>query len=103
MATSTQIADLRRMVNEPTTTTYSDVQIAAFIDASTSLNAAASTVWTEKAAKLASLVDVKEGSSSRNLGDLYDQALKMAKSFSDAAEASVGGVRNSRTRSIERA
>jgi hypothetical protein len=103
MATVTQIADLRKMVNEPTTAVYSDQYLSDLIDASANSSAAAVVIWDQKAARYAELVNVKEGNSSRDLGDLYDQALSMSKHYSDASEAISGGTRKSRTRPIDRA
>lgn len=103
MASADDIAALRRMVHEPTTATYSDLVLSARIDAAANINAAAAAIWNEKAARYAELVDVKEGSSSRSLGDLHGQALAMAKSFQEASDATTGGSGRSRTRAIERA
>lgn len=102
MATVSEIADLRRMANEPTTAVYTDEALSTLIDASASLSAAAASIWQEKAARYASLVDVREGSSSRSLGDLYEQALSMSKHYSDAATVAAGGRKPARTRAIER-
>lgn len=102
MATPTEIADLRRMINEPTTATYSDDALGDIIDASANLSSAASSVWTEKAARYAGLVDVSEGSSRRSLGDLYEQALSMATHHASIGAGSTGGSSRARTRAIER-
>lgn len=103
MATVSEIASLRRMVNEPTATLYSDVDLGTLIDGSTNLAGAAATIWDEKAARFAQLVNVKEGSSSRDLGDLYEQALSMSTHYSSASLAAAGGRKPARTRDIERA
>ena len=102
MATPTEIADLRRMINEPTTTTYTDDALSDLIDAAADLDAAASSVWTEKAATYTELVDVSEGSSRRSLGDLHEQALVMAKHYRSTSSGNTGGSVRARTRAIER-
>jgi len=98
MATTEQIADLRRMVNEPTADTYADADLGSRIDTSGSLKAVAATIWTEKAAQYADLVDVQEGSSRRSLGKLHEQALAMASMYGEPDTTR----RQSRTRQIER-
>jgi len=103
MATEAQIASLRRMTNEPTVDTYSDASLNTIIDAAGGLDSAAALIWSEKAASYAGLVDVKEGSSSRSLGSLHNQALAMHKSYNDAANGTNGRAPRSRTRPIERA
>lgn len=103
MATAEQIAELRRLVDEPTETVYSDVDLSARIDAvSGDLNLLAGTVWREKAAKLTSLIDVQEGSSNRKMSQLQTQALKMASMFDVSLEATLRAPRAARTRKVER-
>lgn len=46
-ATAAQVAQLRRMVSEPTTTTYSDVQIAAYIELYPLVDARGESPWVE--------------------------------------------------------
>jgi len=87
MATAEDIAALRLLINEPNDVEpWTDEVLAAIIDSTTSLPAAASQVWTSKAASYSSLVDVSESGSSRKLGDLHKNALGMAAHF-----AAVGG------------
>lgn len=102
MATSEEIAQLRRYVDEPTTTTYTDADLSARIDFEQSVTAAASTIWLEKAAGYGKLVDMQEGSSRRSLSQLADRALTMATRFGGASSVSAGG-RKATTRAIERA
>jgi hypothetical protein len=85
MATADQIADFRLLIAESDEETYTDEQLSALLDASTSANAAASQIWIEKAASAASLVNVSESGSSRSLGDIQRNALAMAKVFGDNA------------------
>lgn len=103
MATTEQIAVLRSMINEPDNVEpYTDDLLGSIIDASTSLNAAAAGIWKSKAAQVAHLVDISEGGSSRKMGDVYEQFLKMADTFAEADNAVTGG-RQSMTREITRA
>jgi hypothetical protein len=105
MATPDQIALLRVMINEPNNEApYTDDLLGAAIDAATSLNAAAASIWEAKAASVAHLVDISEGGSSRKMGDVYEQYLKMASMYNDKDDAS--GTTNGRvsmTREITRA
>lgn len=102
MATITEIATLRLMINEPANVEpYTDDALGAIIDASTSLNTAAASIWNTKAAQVAHLVDISEGGSSRKMGDVYEQFLKMAGTF-EAKDAIVGSGRVARTREITR-
>lgn len=80
-----------------------DEQLWALIASGLTFNAIASEIWTQYAAKTATLIDMSEGSSRRNLGDIYEQALRMAQFFRDADinDPSVTG--RTRTRRIVRA
>jgi hypothetical protein len=102
MATAADIAELRRLINEPTSETYTDIVLSARIDTSDSLRGLAATIWREKAATFAGLVDVKEGSSDRKLSQLYKQALEMATNFESGADVVAAGRAPARTRQIER-
>ncbi len=82
MADPDQIAALRLLISEPGSETFTDEQLSAIIDAASGdLNKAAFESWTIKAANAADLVDITEGGSTRKQGDLYEQALSMAKHF----------------------
>lgn len=81
MATAEDVARLRRLTNEPTDTTYTNIILSAYIDAALTVELAASEVWLEKAAKYSALVDTTEGSSSRKMSQLRDAALKMAELY----------------------
>lgn len=80
MATTDDVAALRRATNEPDDDTYSDEVLAALIDAH-GFAGAASAVWRDKAAATADMVNVTESGSSRSLGDISANALKMAAYF----------------------
>lgn len=81
MATQQQIAEARRITDggEP----YTDEQIAAYLDAGNTVTKWARIFWESKAATYSSLVNVSESGSSRNNGDLYKNALAMAKHFGE--------------------
>lgn len=102
MALPQTILELRRLVNEATQDPYTDTVLSLRIDAAGgNVRKVAGDIWTEKASSYAELVDVQEGSSRRNLGDLYQQALGMAARFAeDSGEAA--SLRKSRTRRIVR-
>lgn len=92
MASEDQIRDVRERVAEPDDSNgWSDERLGRVIDDSTTLNAAAARVWSEKAAVFAELVDVSESGSSRKLSDLRKNALEMSTHYGSldgaAAEA----------------
>lgn len=88
MATAIEVQALRLLIAEDTKDTYSDEALATRLDAASgSADTVAYQVWTEKAAATAGLVDISEGGSSRKMGDLYEQAINMAKVFAERAAA----------------
>lgn len=87
MATPADIAALRLLIAEPDDGTYTDAVLAARLDAGVNEYAVASDIWTEKAAAAAGLVDMSEGGSTRKMGDVYAQMLKMASEMSSRANA----------------
>ena len=96
MATADDIAAFRLLIAEPDETTYTDADLSGILDSAPSANNAAATIWTQKAAAAAALVNVSESGSSRSLGDLQRNALNMAERFSKAAledQATSPGVR----------
>jgi hypothetical protein len=91
MATPDEIAALRGLVNESESCgEWDDETLAAIIDESTTMNGAASVVWTRKAAASSTLVDVSESGSSRKLSDIHKNALAMAKYFGGLDEEDGG-------------
>lgn len=97
MASGDQIRDVRERVAEPDDSNgWSDERLARAIDGTTTLNAAAARVWSEKAATFAELVDVSESGSSRKLSDLRKNALEMSAHYGSldavATEAASGPV-----------
>lgn len=87
MATSEQITQFRRMIGELTDAEpWTDAYISDLIDASASMNAAASQGWLEKAATYAGMVDMGESGSTRRLSQLRTSALEMAGYYRKLAE-----------------
>lgn len=110
-ATAAQLAQLRRMVAEPTTTTYSDALLTTIIEsypclddngempfywsaavppaqvvnelwvAVYDINAAASSIWQEKAAVPAADFDLNADGASYTRSQVYEQAMKQARFY----------------------
>ena len=96
MATAAEIQRLRMMVGDPTEEEFSDFKLNLILDAQAgNFNRAASEAWGMLAAGYTTLVNVSESGSTRNLGDLYKNAMTMKKYFDDAG---VEGVSRGRTR-----
>lgn len=96
------VIQIKRLVGDiPTELDLTDDDIWSMYNDSQSMNAVASTIWGQKAATYADLVDVKEGSSSRTLSALSKQALTMQQQF--AGMAQVDTRPRATTRAIERA
>ena len=104
MATAAQISELRSLINDLTDPyTFDAAALSSYIDATDGdVRLAASTVWTIKASRLANLVDVTEGTSSRRLGSLYKQALEMATYYGGGSAAGGSPAARSGTRAITR-
>lgn len=84
MAAAIDIAELRDMLNEPDDTNgWTDAKLSALVDAWPTLNGAAASGWSTKAARFSELVNVSESGSSRSFGDLFARALQMAKYYRD--------------------
>ncbi len=73
------------MADEPTTDTYTDDALSALVDTKGSPEAAAAAIWQTKAGQLAKLVNTSESGSSRSNGDLYKNAVAMAKYYDGLA------------------
>lgn len=96
---STLISKLRRMIAEPTNTTYTDgdledaIEEYAVLDsegyahdsddwtATYDLNAAAAALWEEKATAFVGLYDFNADGGSFNRSQAYEQAMKMARHY----------------------
>jgi hypothetical protein len=74
-------------------TGFTDQQILDLLDRNSTMNAAIHEGWQIKAARYADLVDMAEGTTKRNFGDLHEQALKMVAAYSED-----GGGAGARTR-----
>jgi hypothetical protein len=88
MATTEEIQEVRDLTDGADG--FTDDQIGALVDSGLSINAVAYRVWQSTAASYSKLVNVSESGSSRSMGDLYKNALAMAKSFKDADLPSAG-------------
>lgn len=89
MASEDEVLALRQMIaEEGDDSTWTDEALSAIIDAEETLNGAAAKVWSVKAGRMASLVDVTESGSSRKLSDLRKGAQELAAYYSglDVAE-----------------
>lgn len=93
MATADQIAEVRDYIAEPTDDNgWTDLRVGQYIDReSDDTYLAASAIWSAKAANYAHLVNVSESGSSRSMGSLLDNALKMAAEYRRKSDAA-GGV-----------
>jgi hypothetical protein len=85
MATSEQVAEVRKNTNEMSDDDYTDPALDALIDGTGGVNAASATIWRQKAAKYAHLVDIEEAGASHDFSDLHKNALDMAKQFDGLA------------------
>lgn len=92
MASTDDIARLRRLVDEPGTETYTDQMLGDLIDLY-GIERTAAQVWTEKAAVYTALVNVTESGSARQLSDLARNALLMADRFIVAYNSGRTGTR----------
>jgi hypothetical protein len=88
MATTEEIAAVREMIGEPDDTNgWTDEKIGDFIDAAKSTRLAAADIWSSKASKYSTMVDISESGSSRKMSGLLDNALKLAKAFREGETA----------------
>lgn len=103
MADAATIAELRRLIDEPTQEPFTDEALGVRIDAHEGeLRLLAATMWREQAARYAKLIDIKEGNSDRKLSQLHKQALTMADGLGGSVDVVASASRRSRTRPIER-
>lgn len=91
----TTIADVRELIGETipaggteADTLFTDVQVQAWIDATTTTDAAVVVGWKAKAGKYADLVDTAEGTSKRAMSDLHKNALAMAEAYTSSGDLS---------------
>lgn len=105
MASSEEIAELRRKTNlVGDTTVYDDGSLNTLIDSLGSVNMAAAQIWGEKASGLATLVDISESGSSRSMSQAYKNALAMSSYFKglDSSDTLIENTRVARTRAAVR-
>lgn len=104
MATAAQILEVRVMIAETVNAEpWTDEKIGALIDAkSGDLRAVAFSIWEGKAARVAHLVDISEGGSSRKMSDMYKNFLALRDTYAPEDGTTPGTVRGSRTREITR-
>lgn len=94
--TMTSVQKLRLLTNEDASDSdFTDADLQAVLtEKSDNVNRAAAQVWRLKAAKMADMVNITEGNSSRAWSQAYKQALEMAKTFDSLADGdspSAGG------------
>lgn len=78
----TDLELLRRLIDEPTTTTYADVELTDRLNAvDGDKNLVAHQVWVEKLAALSSFVNTSEGGSSRSMAQAFDHAKAMVELY----------------------
>jgi hypothetical protein len=100
MASETEIASLRRATAlDPADPVYTDSLVGGMID-DVGFEIAAATIWREKAASVAGLVDTTESGSSRSLSQLREGYLDMASAISPDVTGSPSG--SSFTVAVER-
>lgn len=104
MATQEEIDAFRLTIGEQDETMYTDLLLSDRMDAATDLTELAVTIWREKAARYARLVDMQEGTSRRSLSQMYEQALGMISVLSGESGGSGGtsSAHKTTTRAIER-
>lgn len=80
----TVLEQLRRMIDESTEDTYSDVTLSGYLDSyNDDLNAVASVIWSEKVASmLATNYDVSADGASYSLSQKIDNAKELARYYS---------------------
>jgi hypothetical protein len=74
---------------DPAISTWTPSRMLAALDGHETLEGAAASVWQQKAASYAELVDVSEGTSKRNLSALHKNALNMADYWSRFSSTTV--------------
>lgn len=84
------VLQLRRMIDEPDSTTYSDAELSTRAGAAQSIFAAARDVWVEKASSAAALVNTSEGGSTRAMSQVYDHYKDMVSFYTELANEASG-------------
>lgn len=95
----TPVQQLRRYVDEPDLTTYSDAELTERIEAAEgSVILVARDIWAEKMAAASGFVNVSEGGSSRSMSQAFDHAKEMWEFFAEQASATGRTVQHKLTR-----
>jgi hypothetical protein len=108
VATAIEISQTRVLVNDAgTPQLFTDDAVSIAVDEHGTVELAAGHLWLAKAASYADLTDVTEGTSRRDLGSLYKNALAMAKALGamdpdDTPVDDSGSRQPGRTRAITR-
>lgn len=102
MASTEDVARLRRLADVADITAYPSQDLSDRIDAAGSVEAAAADLWRERAASYSGLVDTTEGSSSRKLSQLRTAALEMASFYEGSVDVVVAVADRPRSRAITR-
>lgn len=101
MATAQQIAEVRANVQEPDNTEpFTDDFIGGLIDAY-GVTDSEHKIWIAKRNRVAALVDISEGGSSRKMSQVFDQYSKIVAGYESDPDNPVGH-RAPRTRAIVR-
>lgn len=106
MASPEAILDLRHKIGDvEAPQTYTDEVLSALLDAvDGDSDAVAASIWRQKAASYAEMVDISEAGSSRKNSDLFKNAQAMAEHYTREDDADAGaGVSYTTTRRIVRA
>lgn len=108
--TADQLAQLRRMIHEPTTTTYTDQALTNYVEAyplrdssgydpdhplwsaTYDMNRAAADIWEEKAAAIQDRFDFSADGGNFSRSQQYTNALAMAGLFRSKAKVRVGKI-----------
>ena len=101
---SVETDQLRRMTGLTGDDSWSDTDLEDILTANgADLRLAAASVYEMLAAQYSKMVNVSESGSSRNLGDLYKNAMAMAAAYrTQPAAASVSAAKRTRIGQIER-
>jgi hypothetical protein len=87
MATASEIAYVRQLINEPDDSNgWTDVRIAEFIDNADTTRLAAADIYGVKASSYEKLVDISESGSSRKMSDLLKNALLLQKALREGED-----------------
>jgi len=82
MATAAEIQRLRMISPDPVIDLYDESQLADLLDQhSGDVRSVAGLLWEQRAAQTSGFVDIREGSSARNMSQEHEHALRMAADY----------------------